>query len=125
MLVRSLDTNGRPIQISTRDTRITVASDGTLSSENGQLGRIAVVRPEDPMRMAAEGGTLIDPKSPTVPVTNPGLVQGAVEDSNVQPIIEITRMMGDLRNYQFLGQFVQTEADRQMTAVQKIIQKYQ
>ena len=37
----------------------------------------------------------------------------------------IGTMMGDLRNYQFLGQFVQTEADRQMTAVQKIIQKYQ
>lgn len=116
-----LDTNGRPVQISTRDTRITIASDGTLSSENGQLGRIAVVRPEDPMRLSAEGGTLLESKSPTVPVANPGLVQGAVEDSNVQPIIEITRMINDHRQFEFVAQFVQAAAERGRDAIERLL----
>ncbi len=36
-----LDTNGRPIQLSPADTQLTVAADGTLSSENGRSRRSA------------------------------------------------------------------------------------
>ena len=39
-----LDSNGRPIVLSPTDTQITIAGDGTVSSENGQLGKIGVVR---------------------------------------------------------------------------------
>ena len=34
-----LDTNGRPIVLSPTDTQIAIAGDGTVSSENGQLGK--------------------------------------------------------------------------------------
>lgn len=116
-----LDTNGRPIQLSTRDTRITVSGDGTISSENGQLGRVAVVRPEDPMRLTAEGGTLLEAKTPTAPVAAPGIVQGALEDSNVQPILEITRMINDHRQFEFVAQFVQAASDRNRDAIEKLL----
>ena len=54
-----LDTNGRPMQVSPADTQITIAGDGTLSSENGQIGKIGVVQPDDPMRLQAEGGATL------------------------------------------------------------------
>lgn len=116
-----LDTNGRPIQISPRDTRITVAGDGTMSSENGQLARVAVVRPEDPMRLTAEGATLLEAKTPTVPVTAPGIIQGAVEDSNVQPIVEITRMINDHRQFEFMTQFLQAASERGRDAIDRLL----
>ena len=116
-----LDTNGRPIQISTRDTRVSISGDGTVSSENGQLARVAVVRPEDPMRLAAEGNTLLEARTPTVPVAAPGIVQGAVEDSNVQPTLEITRMINDHRQYEFVAQFVQAAAERGRDAIDKLL----
>ncbi len=115
-----LDQSGQPLRISAGDTRITVTADGTVSSENGRLGKIGVVRPADPNRMTAEGGRLFRADGPTTPVPTPQIVQGAVEDSNVQPVIELTRMMAELRDFQFTSQFVQGEADRQQSAIEKL-----
>ena len=116
-----LDSNGRKIQISPQDTRISVAGDGTISSENGQLARIGVVRPEDPMRMTNEGGTLLSAESPTVAMTAPGLVQGAVEDSNVQPVLELTRMINDHRQFEFVAQFIQAASERGRDAIARLL----
>ena len=115
-----LDQSGQPIRLSPADTRITVTADGTVSSENGRLGKLEIVQPDDPNRMTAEGGRLFRADGPTSPVAAPQLVQGAVEDSNVQPVIELTRMMADLRDFQFTSQFVQGEADRQQSAIDKL-----
>jgi flagellar basal-body rod protein FlgF len=116
-----LGTNGQPIQLSPQDTRVTISGDGTVSSENGQLGRIGVVRPEDPMRLTAEGGTLLDAKSATVVVEAPGLVQGAMENSNVQPVLELTRMINDHRHFEFVAQFVQAASERGRDAIDRIL----
>ena len=120
-----LDNNGQPVKLATTDTQISVASDGTLSSENGQLAKIGVVRVSDPMRVTAEGGTLFRADAPTAPVAAPALVQGAVEDSNVQPVLEMTRMMDNSRQFQFVTQFIQAEGDRQQSAIDKLLSQQQ
>jgi len=38
----------------------------------------------------------------------------------VQPVLETTRMMTDLREYQFVVQFVQAESDRQQNLIDKL-----
>ena len=53
-----MDSNGQPIVVAQTDTRISIAGDGTVSSENGQLGKVGVVKPADPMQLTAEGNTL-------------------------------------------------------------------
>ncbi len=117
-----LDTTGQPIKLSPTDTDVTIAGDGTVSSSlNGQLGKIGVVQPSDPMRVTAEGGSLFRADMPTAPVAAPGVVQGAVEDSNVQPVLEITRMMDGLRQFQFVSEMVQAEDDRQQSAIDKLL----
>jgi flagellar basal-body rod protein FlgF len=110
------------MQVSLADTQISIAGDGTLSSENGQIGKIGVVQPDDPMRLQAEGAQLFRLDGATAPVASPKLVQGALEQSNVQPVLELTRMMSDLREFQFVTQFVQGEADRHQGAIDKILQ---
>lgn len=119
-----LDTQGRPVQLSPTDITLTITGDGTLSSENGRLGRIAVVKPTDALGLKAEGNRLFSTDKPTQPVPTPSIVQGAIEDSNVQPVMELTRMMNELRGYEFVGQFVQTESDRQQSAIEKILQPH-
>ena len=116
-----LDTTGQPIKLAPTDTVVTIAGDGTLSGENGQLGKIGVVAPSDPMRVTAEGGTLFRADVPTTQVTTPGMLQGAVESSNVQPVIEVTRMMDGLRQFQFVTEMVQAENDRQQSAIDKLL----
>ena len=116
-----LDTAGQPIRLDPTDTGLAVAGDGTLSSKARRIGRIGVVRPTDPLRLRAQGATLFVADTPTVPVAAPGIVQGAVEGSNVQPIAELTRMIDTSRQFAFVVQFVQAEATRQSGVIDKLL----
>lgn len=117
-----LGPTGQTIKLAPTDTDIHVAGDGTLSSANGQIGKVAIVRPDDVNRLQAEGDRLLRSDVPTSPVQSPKIVQGAVEESNVQPVSEMTRMMAALREFQFVSQFVQGEADREQNAIDKLVQ---
>ena len=116
-----LNTSGQPIQISPTDVNVTIAADGSVSSDNGQLGKIGVVVPNDQNQMRAEGATHFISDATTTQATTPGIVQGAIEDSNVQPVMETTRMMDDVRQFQFMTQLVQAESDRQQSAIDKLL----
>ena len=117
-----LDTQGRPLQVTSADTMLAVSSDGTLSSENGQLGKIGIVAPADLNHMQAEGGKLLSAQTPTSLVQQPKVIQGALENSNVEPIAETTSMMSELREFQFVTQFVEAESQRQQTSIDKLTQ---
>jgi flagellar basal-body rod protein FlgF len=120
-----LDNTGQPIQLSPADTDIQVAGDGTISSQNGQLGKIGIVQPSDVNRMQAEGNRMFNPDAgvTTAAVAAPHIVQGALEESNVQAVQETTAMMNQLREFQFVTQFVQAESERQQTAIDKLTQR--
>jgi flagellar basal-body rod protein FlgF len=117
-----LDTGGQPLKVSATDTSLAVTGDGTLSSENGRLGKIGIVKPTDLNRMQAQGDHLFTAQTATAPVAQPKLIGGALEESNVQPVAETTRMINELRQFQFVTQFVQGESERQQSAIDKITQ---
>lgn len=116
-----LDVTGKPLQLSPGDTQITITGDGVITSENGQLGKIGVVTPTDPMKLQSEGGTLFRADTPTTQAAQPGVVQGVLEGSNVPPVLEVTRMMNDLRDYQFTTQLIQAEDDRIQATIDKTL----
>ena len=116
-----LDNTGRPLRISPNDTRIVVSADGAIASENGPLGRIGVVVPENPMKLQAEGDNFFRADTPTPQAEKPAVVQGAIEGSNVSAVMEITRMMTEMRDYQFTTQLVQAEDDRIRSTIDKTL----
>jgi flagellar basal-body rod protein FlgF len=116
-----LDVTGQPIQMAQGDTQITIKADGTVSSQNGQLGKIGVVKPIDPMKLQAEGNSLLRADTPTSQAAVPGLVQGVLEGSNVPPVLELTTMMNGLRDYQFTTQLIQAEDDRIQSTIDKTL----
>jgi flagellar basal-body rod protein FlgF len=118
-----LDSAGQKIRLAPNDSQVTITADGTISSESDTIGRIGVVKPADANRMTAEGGRTLRADTDTSTVATPNVVQGAVEDSNVQPITETTRMMADLRSFQFTSQFVEAEAERMQNAIDKITKR--
>jgi flagellar basal-body rod protein FlgF len=116
-----LDTAGQPLQIAPADSALSIAGDGTISSQNGRIGRIGIVTPADAQQMQAEGSRLFNATATTTaPVAAPKLTQGALEGSDVQPTLELTRMMSDSREFQFVSQYIQEESDRQQSAIDKI-----
>ena len=74
------------------------------------------------MQLHAVGGGKLSSDSATSPVDRPKLVQGSVEDSNVQPMLEMVRMMNDLREFQYVTQMVEAEDQRQQSAIDKLTQ---
>lgn len=116
-----LDTGGNPLQLSPSDTQIRIAGDGTISTENGPVGKLGVVTVDDTNQLMPEGGKLYRAAAGTTPVALPKVSQGVVESSNVQPIIELTRMMQTEKEFQFVSQFIESEGQRQQSAIDKIV----
>jgi flagellar basal-body rod protein FlgF len=44
-----------------------------------------------------------------------------MEESNVQPVLEVTRMLDNERQFQFVTQLVQAEGDRQQSTIDKLL----
>ncbi len=100
-----LDSSGAPIAIPAGvGNRFTVARDGTITGPKGQqLGQVGIFavpgingyqRIGDGM-MIAPGGA----QPSLTPESAPRLSQGFLEQSNVQPVLEMTRMMEIQRAY--------------------------
>ncbi len=115
-----LDTAGQPMRVAVADTVLTVSGDGTLSSQNGQIGRVGVAVPADPNKLVAEGNRLFRADKPVTQSARPAMVQGAVESSNVEPVGELIRMMTSERDFQFVTQYVEAESQRAQNAIDKI-----
>jgi flagellar basal-body rod protein FlgF len=115
-----LDVNNQKLKVAAADTNLSISADGGISSQNGPIGKIAVVSPADQNGMTAEGSRLFSAGGPTTPAASAKLIQGTVEDSNVQPVAELVHMMDTERNFQFATQFVDAESQRHQTAIDKI-----
>jgi flagellar basal-body rod protein FlgF len=118
-----LSQGGEPIVIAPDEGRISIATDGTVSTENGQVGRIRVVRFEDPQALRAEGANLYAAEEEPLPVDAPVVMQGMVEESNVQPVVELTMLMAQMREFQFAAQFIEREGERQAQAIERLTRR--
>ena len=95
-----LSDDGQPLVTFPGDSEIEVAEDGTVSSESGIIGRIDVVDFENPYLLEHKEATLFTTSQEPIPATGYVVRQGMLEDSNVEPIIEMTRMIELVRSYQ-------------------------
>lgn len=115
-----LDTGGAPIILSLQDGAISVASDGTISTQLGQRGQLQVVSFDNESELAKEGNSLLSTLETAKPTENPIVVQGMIEQSNVAPIIEMTRMISVMRAYQSASELLQTNQDMNIDAIQTL-----
>ncbi|WP_010185057.1 flagellar hook-basal body complex protein [Sphingomonas sp. PAMC 26605] len=93
---------GSPITIPPEQMgQVSIASDGTVSTPQGPVGRIAVTTFGAEGSVTPRGDGLFDGKNGTeLPAAETRLTAGGIEGSNVQPIAETTKMVEILRAYQ-------------------------
>jgi flagellar basal-body rod protein FlgF len=115
-----LTQGGTPLLFDPQDTRIGIARDGTVSSETGDLGRLRVVRFARPEQMQSIAGGLMTSNEKPEDVVAPVLLQGMLESSNVQPIIEMERLIDVHRAYDQARVLIDREDDR----IRKMLQVY-
>ncbi|NJO55111.1 MAG: flagellar hook-basal body complex protein [Rhodospirillales bacterium] len=104
--------NGAPLVFDVTDTTVTVARDGTVSTERGIIGKIRIV--EFPAESALLPAGQDNSSSLDLPydLPDPELIQGAIEKSNVEPITEMERMISTHRAYDRARQMIDREDDR-------------
>lgn len=123
MLVNSqgfavMDDRDQPIIFAPNETRIEVSEDGTVSTENGRVARLKVVKFTNEQELRNAGDSLYETTQDPEVVARPTIVQGMMEESNIQPVVEMTRMTQILREYQGVQKMLDTEHERRLKAIQ-------
>ncbi|MCC5972232.1 MAG: flagellar hook-basal body complex protein [Pararhodobacter sp.] len=117
---RLLDDAGAPLFIPAEAHSITIGRDGTVSTEDQPLGQIGLMRPEDPSQLRRARGTLLEPTGGLLPADDAILHQGFLEESNVNPISEMARMIEIQRAYEMGQKFLEREDERVRAVIQTL-----
>jgi flagellar basal-body rod protein FlgF len=121
-----VDLNGNPVMGSSgqikfddSDVDITIGTDGTVATNNGSKGKLAIAEFLDPQILAREGDNYFSGPAPDAAVTT-RVMQGAIEKSNVSGVTELTTMIRVQRAYQSLASLMQKQDDLRNNAIQKL-----
>ena len=117
-----LSDGGQPFFLAPGDTKVAIAQDGTVSTLNGALGRLAVVNFENEHQLRPGAGGLYNTEAVPQPVERPNIAQGMLEGSNVQPVIEMARMIEVHRAYDAVKGFAEKEDDRMRKMIRDLSQ---
>jgi len=115
-----LGDSGSPLTFSKDEGTITIARDGTVTTDNGQRGKLGLVSFGNLQELKATGDGLYTTTQTPSPVTEPRLVQGSIEGSNVNSIVEMTNMIDVQRAYISAAKLVQTADDMRAKAISQI-----
>lgn len=119
---RVLDPGGAPVFIPPGAADIAVSSDGTISSEGNPVGQIGMVQPTNPREMIREDGVMFRADDGYEPAEDARVLQRFVENSNVNPVLQITRMIEVQRAYELGASFLEAEDERVRQALRAMSQ---
>jgi flagellar basal-body rod protein FlgF len=116
-----LNDGDAPLIMQPGASAITVAEDGTVSSEKGNVGKLKLVKFDAPQSVTPAGDNLFDAdNSLEVPAEGLKIAQGMLENSNVQPVFEMNRMIEIIRMYQSTQNIVSTDHEMIRGMIQKL-----
>ena len=114
--------DGGPIVIPAGATEINIDEKGVISDQNGPIAQLSIVEFENVQELQPTGNNLYTTDSGTQPAENTRAAQGFLEGSNVQPVVEMTRMIKILRDFQTTHRMLESEHERLRNAVQTLTQ---
>ena len=117
---RVLDTGRAPIVVPPDGKQIVVGSDGTISANGNPIAQIGVfTAPQELMSRFGDTGFQVTDDAFEA-LAAPRVRQGSLERSNVDPIIEIARMIEVTRAYETAQSLVEDEDSRIRDAIRTI-----
>jgi len=116
-----LDEDGNPIQLTLPGTGLVFAEDGTISTrETGPIGKLGIVTFDDTANLEKIGDNLFKTDQETKESQDFTIAQGMLENSNVQPIVEITKMINISRAYTSSAQLMNDLQKAEKDAINRI-----
>lgn len=116
-----LSASGQPIFIPEGTRDVSIAPDGTVSADTEAVGSIGVVRFDNPRALKREANNLYSADKAGTPDDRTRILQGMLEESNVNAVEELTRMIEVHRAYASNQRVLQDEHDRIRRAARVIL----
>lgn len=115
-----LGASGAPIVVPNGAGNITIGYDGTVVTNQGNAGQLQLASFQDNQALQPAGnGLFTSNETPGTP-TSTKLVQGALEQSNVQPIIEMIQLIATERAVGYAKDMSTTEGNRISNAIDRL-----
>ncbi|WP_273185659.1 flagellar hook-basal body complex protein [Hyphomonas adhaerens] len=117
-----LSAAGAPISIPQNASEIRVAADGTVTVSSGdglppqEVGQIGVVTVDEEATLVRDSNSYFSAPDGHRPAENNEVVQGALEQSNVSPVLEVARMIEVQRAYE-AGQALFEREDQRVSQI--------
>lgn len=111
-----LDSGGTAVVVPANANAVSIAQDGTVSADGIAVARIGLWQPTDPLTLLHTSGTMFSASSGVEPAEGGIMLQGMLEESNVEPVSEIARMIAVQRAYE-MGQSLLDREDARVRAV--------
>lgn len=111
---------GGPITIPASSTEISIDERGIISDQNGTIGQLQIVEFENVQELEPTGNNIYITDSKPTAAQNTVVQQGFLEGSNVNSVVEMTRMIEILRDFQTTQKLLDSEHDRLRSAIQKL-----
>lgn len=111
---RVLDQGGAPVLVPVGRGPVVVAQDGTLSLDGAPVAQIGLFLPPQNADLTHVSGTRFSTEVAPEPVPDGEAVilQGQLEASNVEPVLEVSRMIAVQRAYELGQTFLDREDER-------------
>jgi flagellar basal-body rod protein FlgF len=103
------------------DGRVTVV-EGTTTNTESTRGTIRIASFANPSQLQKEGNNLFSSPAGTAATadTRSRLIQGSIEKSNVNGVVEISRLIEISRSYQQIATLLQQQSDLHKNAIQQL-----
>lgn len=115
-----LSEDGSTFQLEPTEKDLTIARDGSLSTSQGQKGKVKLVGFSNEQAMKKVGDSLYSSDEAPQAQKKSDILQGSIEQSNVQPVLEITKMMNLVRTYEQVSQAMSQANDLNKEAIKEL-----
>jgi flagellar basal-body rod protein FlgF len=114
--------NGSPIRVPAGAKEILVTPEGSISTDQGNIGKIVVQRFDAPQNLVKEGNGLFKAPTGTDPKTAElaRVLQGMKEESNVNAVVAMTDLLEVSKAYTTIQKLMDTEHERLRSAISKL-----
>ncbi|MET0545646.1 MAG: flagellar basal-body rod protein FlgF [Caulobacterales bacterium] len=112
---------GSEIIVPQETKSVTVTPDGAVSADDQIIGKIGVYSFEDDQKLVPMGGNAFGAGGQTaMPTTGSDIAQGFLEGSNVQPVLQMTKLLEASRTYESLTRAMRAEEDLRSRSIDRL-----
>ena len=118
-----LDVGGAPLIVNPNGGPLTISRDGMIHQDGSQLGAVGLFAMPPGAKLTRADNSAVVPDKAAVPIVDfgqNGVMQGYVEGSNVNPVLEITRLIQLQRAFESASNLVQTSEQSLSEAVRSL-----